>query len=111
LVRNLTTMRCASAEGTTCSLIVITADKKQVDTQRYVITVKDILSQTTTKVICFTRESLRLTKKFCLYLNCPCKYNRNYINYPLNCYVIVYQWPSVGDKSCPRLNRQRKHTY
>jgi hypothetical protein len=30
LVRNLT-MRCATAEGTTCSLIVISTDKKQVD--------------------------------------------------------------------------------
>jgi hypothetical protein len=33
-------MRCATAIGTTCSFIVITTNKKQVDTKRYVVTVK-----------------------------------------------------------------------
>jgi hypothetical protein len=33
LVRKLTTMRCAASDGTTCSLIVISTDKKQADTQ------------------------------------------------------------------------------
>jgi hypothetical protein len=53
LVRNLSTMHCTTAEGTTCSLIVITADKKQVHTQRYVTTVTDSLSLTVSKVILF----------------------------------------------------------
>jgi hypothetical protein len=46
-------MRCPTAEGTTCSLIVITADKKQVDTQRQVITFIGIPSLNTCKVTSF----------------------------------------------------------
>jgi len=46
-------MHCATAEGTTCSLSVITSDKKQPDTQRYFITVVCIPSLTTSKVISF----------------------------------------------------------
>jgi len=53
LVSNLTIMLCATAEGTTCSRIVIINDKKQVHKQRYVITVKDFLPLPTNKVILF----------------------------------------------------------
>jgi hypothetical protein len=53
LVRNLTTMCCTTAKGTTCSLSMITTDKKQVDMQGYVIMAISISSLTTNKVILF----------------------------------------------------------
>jgi hypothetical protein len=46
-------MRCATAERTTCLLIMITIDTMQVETQWYVITVTDIPSITTSEVILF----------------------------------------------------------
>jgi hypothetical protein len=46
-------MRCVTAGGATCTLIVITANKKQADTQRYVITVIGIPFLTASKVILF----------------------------------------------------------
>jgi hypothetical protein len=64
LVTNLT-VHCAIAEGTTCSLIMITTDRKQVDTQWYIIMVADIPSLTTSKVI------LAWEKKSGLYLKSP----------------------------------------
>jgi hypothetical protein len=45
------------------SLIVITADKKQADTQRYVITVIGIPSLTTSKVILFCVGISEIAKK------------------------------------------------
>jgi hypothetical protein len=51
LVRNLTIMHCVTSEATTCSLNVITPDKKQADIQRYVVTVVGIPSLTTSKEI------------------------------------------------------------
>jgi hypothetical protein len=51
--RHLTTMCRATTEGTTCSLIVITADRRQIDKQRYVITVIRIPSITISNVILF----------------------------------------------------------
>jgi hypothetical protein len=41
MVRNVTILCCARAKGTTCSLIMITTDKKQADMQWYIITVID----------------------------------------------------------------------
>jgi hypothetical protein len=35
LVRNLTVLDCATTKGTTCSLIVMTIDKKEVDAATY----------------------------------------------------------------------------
>jgi len=61
-------MRCATAEGTTCSLIVITADKKQVDTQWYVITIIGIPSLTTSKVIFFYAGISALEKECPVYI-------------------------------------------
>jgi len=46
-------MRYGRAEGTTCSLIVISNAKRQVDMQRYVITFIVIPSLTTSKIILF----------------------------------------------------------
>jgi len=46
-------MCCATAEGTTCSLIMITSDRKQLDMQQYIITIIGIPSLTTSKVILF----------------------------------------------------------
>jgi hypothetical protein len=48
---------------TTCTLIVITADRRQVDTLRYVIAVTDIPSLTTNKVIMFYAGISALGKK------------------------------------------------
>jgi hypothetical protein len=62
LVRNLIIMRWATSEGTTCSLMVITTDKKQVDVQRYVITVMGIPSLTTGKMILNTGISALMGK-------------------------------------------------
>jgi hypothetical protein len=56
-------MRCATVEGYNCPLIVITADNKQVDTQRYVITVTGIDSLTTSKVNMFYAGISALEKK------------------------------------------------
>jgi hypothetical protein len=36
-------MNCATTKGTTCSLIVITTDEKQVDMEEYIITVIGVL--------------------------------------------------------------------
>jgi hypothetical protein len=68
LVTNLTITRCATSEGTTCTLIVITADKKHKDTQWWVITVTGTASVTTRKVILFHAGMSK--KKSGLYLNC-----------------------------------------
>jgi hypothetical protein len=46
-------MSCATAKGNTCSVIVISTDKEQVDTWRYVIMTIGIPSLTTSKVILF----------------------------------------------------------
>jgi bacteriorhodopsin len=46
-------MRWATAEATICSLIVMSTDKKQVDTQWYLISVIGISSLTASKVILF----------------------------------------------------------
>jgi len=56
------------AEGPTCSLIVITTDKKQGDTQYYVIMVLGIPSQTTSKVILFYAGLSMLQKKSLVYI-------------------------------------------
>jgi hypothetical protein len=44
-------MRCATAEGTSRALLVITTDKKEEDMQRYVIIAIGIPSLTDNKVI------------------------------------------------------------
>jgi len=44
VVRIITIMCCTTAVGATCSLIMSTADTKQVDIQQYVITVTGIPS-------------------------------------------------------------------
>jgi hypothetical protein len=54
-------MLSATAEGIICSLIMVTADKKQVDT--YVITVTGIPYLTASKVIWFYAEISALEKK------------------------------------------------
>jgi hypothetical protein len=56
-------MRCVTAEGTTCSLIVDTTDRNQVDTQQYAITDIDIPSVTTSKVTLFYEVISVLEKK------------------------------------------------
>jgi hypothetical protein len=68
LDRNLTTMRCATAEGTTCSLIVITAYKKQLETQRYVIMVMGIPSLPSSKVILFCTGMVALENRSPVYI-------------------------------------------
>jgi hypothetical protein len=63
-------MHCATAEWTTCTLIVITANKKQVDMLRYVITVIGIISLTTREMILFHMGvSAPGKRKSGLYLN------------------------------------------
>jgi predicted solute-binding protein len=71
LVTDLTEMRCTTSEGTTCSPIVISIDKKEVDTRRYVIMVMSVPSVTTSKVILFYVGISALQKeRYSLYLNC-----------------------------------------
>jgi hypothetical protein len=64
VVRNLAVVRYAMTKGTTCSLIVITADQEQGDMQRYVITVIGVPSLTTS----FTSESLQVRKRSPVYI-------------------------------------------
>jgi hypothetical protein len=54
-VRNVTKMRCTTAKGPICSLIMITTDKTQVNRQRYVIS--------TNKVILFYARIFTLKEK------------------------------------------------
>jgi hypothetical protein len=51
LARYLKIKHCAIAEGSTCTLIVITTDRKEADRRRYVVTVIGIPSLTTSKLI------------------------------------------------------------
>jgi general stress protein CsbA len=53
LVRNSTIIPSATAEGTACSLFLITTGKKQEGMQQYVITVIDVASLTTGIVFSF----------------------------------------------------------
>jgi hypothetical protein len=66
LVRNVT-IHCATAEGT-CLSIVITADKKQVDSQRYDMAVIGIPSLTTSNVILFYAGISAREKKSPVYI-------------------------------------------
>jgi len=68
LIRNLTTLRCARAEGTAFPLILITTDRKQVDTQWYVITVIGITSLITGKVILFYPGMYAIEKDIPVYI-------------------------------------------
>jgi hypothetical protein len=54
---------CGTAEGTAYTHFMISADKKQVDTQQYVIMVIGIPSLTTSKVILFYMGNSLLEKK------------------------------------------------
>jgi len=62
LVRTLKITRCATADGTTCSLIVITTYEKLVDTKRFVISATSIPYLTISKVILFYAEFSALRK-------------------------------------------------
>lgn len=52
-VRNLTILPCATAQVTTCPLIVIAAYKKQIESQRNVVTIQGILSSATSRLVLF----------------------------------------------------------
>jgi hypothetical protein len=68
-------MRRSRVEGTTCSLILNTTDKKQVDTQWYVTTFVGIPFLTTTKVILFYAGVPALEKRARSMLEVPTLYN------------------------------------
>jgi hypothetical protein len=83
----------ATAEGTTCSLIVITTDKKQAYTQRYVITVTGIPSLTTVKRFYFKRESLRLRKEVQFIFELP---SHNTLRFLMSPRFNDNAWTSLG---------------
>jgi hypothetical protein len=60
-------MRCTTSEGTTCSLIVTATNKKQVDTQGYVMTVISISFLITGKVTLFYAGICALEKRSPVY--------------------------------------------
>jgi hypothetical protein len=64
-------MHCATAKGTTCSLIMITTNKKQVDMQWYVVMIIPIPSLTTTKVILLYAGISVLEKKSSAFIWTP----------------------------------------
>jgi hypothetical protein len=61
-------MRYVTAEGTTCTLIVITTDKREADMQRNVIKVTDIPSVSTGKRILFFTGLSGLEKERPIYV-------------------------------------------
>jgi hypothetical protein len=68
VVSNLTIMCCTTTKGTTCSLIVITTDKKQADMQQYSIMVIGILPPNSSKVTLFYMRISALEEQSLIYI-------------------------------------------